>query len=73
MKVRYDVSKFEFMVGHMDPGMRFTDQREAFCLAKKIAAQDGLSVMERLEWDDRGFITKKVCFIHADGRIQHVK
>ena len=54
MKVRYDVDVWSRGGNH---SMRFTDQREAFELAKKCAAQDATTVfMVKYVWDEKGAI-----------------
>ena len=75
MNVRYDVRAFDqkaFTVGNMDSGMRFNDQREAFNLAKKIAAQYGEATMSKLTWDDKGRITTETCVVHANGKFRYI-
>lgn len=69
MKVRYDVGKFAGL-----GSMRFLNQKEAFDLAKKIAAQDkfGESWMAQLTWDDKGFITQRSVAVRADGTFRRL-
>lgn len=62
MKVRYDVSD------GFGGGMRFESQREAFDLAKKMAAHKfGSCFMTRLVWDQDGRITVSTVAVKADG------
>ena len=61
MKIRYDVSD------GFGGGMRFEDQREAFDLAKKCAAQKGMCFfMERLVWDQDGRISVSTVAVNPD-------
>lgn len=68
MKTRYDVS------GWMGIGMRFSDQREAFELAKKIDAKDklGEAIMMRMVWDEKGRITLNTVAVKASGEYRRI-
>ena len=54
--------------------MRFDDQREAFELAKKIAAQDkfGESIMIELVWDEKGILSNHTVAVRADGTYRKI-
>lgn len=65
MKTKYEVRKW---LGGF--GTRFTDQREAFNLAKAIALQEecGEAIMNEIVWDDcKNIISYKTVAIRADG------
>lgn len=68
MKVRYDVSD------GFSGGMRFENQREAFDLAVKMAAQSrfGSSFMARLTWDQNGAISVNTMKVMADGSFKTI-
>lgn len=68
MKKRYDVGEWLGMT------MRFNDQREAFELAKKIAAQDkfGESIMIELVWNEKGILSNHTVAVRADGTYRKI-
>ena len=62
MKTRYDVSNL------MSSSSRHSDLREAFDLAKKIAKQQGIAVIRKIDWDnDNRIIATRNCFVNPDG------
>lgn len=69
MKIAFDVRGGEY-----DMSMRFTDQREAFNLAKASAKQSGrCSFMTKIVWNEDNRITEyKTCIVNADGTFKHI-
>lgn len=70
MKVRYDVKNMD-MTGC---GFWSRDQREAFDMAKKIAACDkfGEAFMTRNIWDNEGRITVNTVVVRQDGTFRRI-
>ena len=71
MKVRYDVNNMD-MTG---VGFWSRDQREAFEMAKKIAAQDrfGEAFMTRNVWNGEGRITEvSTVVVRQDGTFRRI-
>lgn len=65
MKTKYEVNTWLGKVG-----MRFTDQREAFVHAKKVASyeEDKEALMTEIIWDDdRRIVSYKTVAVKADG------
>ena len=69
MKKRYDVRRW---VGGLP--MRFTDQQEAFDLAKKVAEQDryGEALMDQLVWEGTEIISTHTVAVKADGSFRSI-
>ena len=69
MRTAYDVAKGTDM-----GSSRFTDQRQAFALAKAIAQQTGqVCFMTKIVWNEDNRITEyKTCIVRADGTFKHI-
>lgn len=67
MKKRYDVSGW---LGGIS--LRYSDQREAFNLAKQIAEQDGEALMIELVWTGDRITSLHTVAVKADGTYRHI-
>lgn len=69
MKVKYDVRA----VGGNGLDIRLESLKEAFDLAKKVAAGEGLASLTKITWnEERRIVGYERCFVKADGSFEYI-